>query len=224
MSGQRGAEGQFSGCEPGWGVKLLLDWGGGVRLCYTSQGKARGARGEVGEALRLGLSPPPGRAKGRGLPYFKRPLVVRSAEAWGSRAARRPRRGGRVQPAAAALGREAQRRGGRTGGVTSQGAPHWNLIFIYPGFTLLLFFFSNFKIHILSRFNLFFASRSPLKSGRPFGEIAPLLPQITSDFGNQQREERGSKSSREKSRKRERDGVRERARASEQRQGQEQSE
>ncbi|XP_072588925.1 vascular endothelial growth factor A, long form, partial [Vulpes vulpes] len=58
------------------------------------------------------------------------------------------------------------------------------------------------------------------------GEIAPLLPQITSDFGNQQREERGSKSSREKSRKREREreGERERetgsesARASEQRQ------
>ncbi|XP_032319413.1 vascular endothelial growth factor A [Camelus ferus] len=109
---------------------------------------------------------------------------------------------------------ETHRRGGRTGGVTSHGSPHWNLIFIYPGFTLLLFpetFLKTVFFPVL----IYFGFPFPAKSGRPFGEIAPVLPQITSDFGNQQREERGSKSSKEKSRKR--DWVRERARASEKR-------
>ncbi|XP_058411447.1 vascular endothelial growth factor A, long form, partial [Diceros bicornis minor] len=62
-----------------------------------------------------------------------------------------------------------------------------------------------------------FASHSPLKSGRPFGEIAPLLSQITSDFANQQREERGGKSSRVKSRKRETGSESARGRASNER-------
>ncbi|XP_032504806.1 vascular endothelial growth factor A [Phocoena sinus] len=37
---------------------------------------------------------------------------------------------------------------------------------------------------------IYFCFPFPAKSGRPFGEIAPLLPQITSDFGNQQRSKR----------------------------------
>ncbi|XP_004473166.3 vascular endothelial growth factor A, long form, partial [Dasypus novemcinctus] len=47
-----------------------------------------------------------------------------------------------------------------------------------------------------------FASHCPLKFGPTVWGIALLRPQITSDFGNQKREERGSKSAREKSRKR----------------------
>lgn len=72
--------------------------------------------------------------------FFGRLVALGSAEAWGGQAAGRPQRGGREEPAAAALGRKTRRRGRRTRGVTSQGSPHWNLIFIYPGFTLLPFF------------------------------------------------------------------------------------
>lgn len=92
--------------------------------------------------------------RGRNQALFRRLVAVRSAEAWGSRAAGRPRLGGRVEQAAAALDRKTQRRGGRTRGVTSQGSPHWNLIFIYPRFTFL-FFLNILKNRILIHFNLF---------------------------------------------------------------------
>lgn len=67
--------------------------------------------------------------------YLKKHFVLKNS--WGSRAAGRPRLGGRVEQAAAALSRKTQQRDGRTRGVTIQGSPHWNLIFIYLRFTLL---------------------------------------------------------------------------------------
>lgn len=147
--GKGGRMGNFRAVNLGGGRASPLRVGGQALLHVPGEGP-RGTRGS-GRGAETGPVPAPRAFQGRGPGgdkpglIFKRPLVVRSAEAWGSRAARRPRRGGRVEPAAAALGREAQRRGGRTGGVTSQRSPHWNSIFIYPGFTLLFFFVSNFK-------------------------------------------------------------------------------
>lgn len=149
------------------GVGLPLYWGGWGSLGFTrcpqaktvpgdpaERGAARGDRG----LLLLGGVPEAGSKRAEGgveTPvYLRRLETVRNAEAWGSRAAGRPRLGGQVEPVAAALGRKTQRRGGRTRGVTSQGSLHWNLIFICPGFTLL-FFLHIFENRILSRFNLF---------------------------------------------------------------------
>lgn len=136
---------------------------------------------------------------------------MKSAEAWGSRAAGRPRHWGREEPAAAALGRETHPQGGRAGGVTSLGVSALEFDIHLSRAHPPPFFRRHFWKTVFFSVLIYFCFPFPAKSGRSFGEIAPLLPQITSDFGNQQREERGSKSSKEKSRKRERPGQRARA-------------
>lgn len=155
---------------------------------------------------------PRGRRAGSKPVYLRRLETVRNAEAWGSRAAGRPRLEGQVEPVAAALGRKTQRRGGRTRGVTSQGSLHWNLIFICPGFTLF-FFLHIFKNRILSRFNLFLLPIPRLNRASRLGRL--LLYSNHSGFWKPA-ERRKVAGAPERSRGRERERRGQRARAGEQ--------
>eukprot|EP00069_Balaena_mysticetus_P000089 bmy_00037T0 len=103
------------------GAEMWL-MGLGLLWAKAAPGAEDARRGRT-QGAEAGPVPAPGRVgAGPGL-LFSRLVAVRIAEAWGSRAARRPRRGGRVEPAAAALGRETHRRGGRTSGSAARALP-----------------------------------------------------------------------------------------------------
>lgn len=121
----------------GWGASASL----GVRGRRLRQGAEPNSELLEASVCASGGVPEAGSAGGGGA----RPLFWAAGSVEERRGLGQPGCGeaaalGLEEPAAAALGRRTRRRGRRTRGVTSQGSPHWNLIFICPGFTLLFFF------------------------------------------------------------------------------------
>lgn len=114
--------------------------------------------------------------------------------------------------------RRTDRRGHRPGVSALEFDIHLSRVYPPP------FFLKHFFLTVFFSVLIYFCFPFPTKSGRPFGEIALLLPpKITSDSGNGQRRKRVARAPK-RSEGRERDRVRERALTSETREGQGQSE
>lgn len=208
------------------GIEHSLCWGGwGPGLRSVSPGKvvARGTEG-TDPGAEAGSGPAPTRPGGGACLLFSLLVAVRSAEAWGSRAATRLRRwgasgaGGSGARSGDASKRRTDRRGHRPGVSALEFDIHLSRVYPPP------FFLKHFFLTVFFSVLIYFCFPFPTKSGRPFGEIALLLPpKITSDSGNGQRRKRVARAPK-RSEGRERDRVRERALTSETREGQGQSE
>lgn len=134
--------------------------------------------------------------------FFPPLLAVRSAEAWGSRAAARPWRWGRAERRQRSSVARRSDKADYSADSPARESPRWDLIF-KP-----LFFLKRFKNCIVLRFNLFLLLIPVLIVPTVWGGCS-FTP--SNHFGFwKSAEKRGSKSSRGKSRKRE-TGQRERA-------------
>lgn len=172
------------------GIEHSLCWGGWRQaLIGVPKGKMwpEAARGRTQE-LRLGLAPRPDYAQGRGLPSFSLLVAVRSAEAWGSRAATAARaaalRSGGAGGSGARSGNASKRRTDRRGHPARVSALEFDIHLsrVYPPPFSETFFFLTVFFSVL----IYFCFPFPTKSGRPFGRLL-FPPKITSDSGNGQR-------------------------------------